>query len=492
MKKPLDLRVCDVMSRPNLLGPYFRGDSWNRWRSIIKATFAEPMTAEEIADFKEVAGGREPPKRRVSEAVYAVGRGGGKDAIASLIATSIAVNFDGKNKLRPGEKAHIVCIAVDRDQAGVVANYIKGYFEEVAALAALIKSIDRNGVTLKNGVVITVATNSFRSVRGRSIICAIFDECAFWRSEDSAVPDIEVAGAIAPGLARMPGSMLILISSVYKRSGLLFQRVRDNFGKDSDDTLAVLGSTPQFNPLFDTRIIERQIAEDGPRYQAEYNSIWRDDLASFIGRELIEAAVDSGVVVRPPETATRYVAFADASGGRVDSFTAAVAHATKDGIVVLDASLERKPPHNPTQVVEEIVALAKSYGCVGIVGDNYGAGLTVEMFARAGMKYTKSERDRSAIYLDMLPLFASGRVRLLDNKRLVSQFSELERRTFPTGRDVVRKGPGSHDDVCNSAAGALVLAASRKAPMVITDAAIAWASTPDRRSPTPADPYRTF
>src|ERR1039457_1211776 len=113
MKKPLNLTIANMMSRPSLLGPHFKGESWNRWKSVIKAAFAEPMTPEEVIAFKEVAGDREPPKQRVNEAVFAVGRDGGKDSVASLIATYIAVTFDPKGKLRPGEKAIIACVAVD-------------------------------------------------------------------------------------------------------------------------------------------------------------------------------------------------------------------------------------------------------------------------------------------------------------------------------------------------------------------------------------------
>jgi hypothetical protein len=471
MKKPLNLRVSDVMNSPKLLGQHFRGTSWDTWRAVLKATFAEPMSDAEIAAFREVAGGRDPPKHRVSEAVYAVGRGGGKDSVASLIVTCIAVNFNPKGKLRPGEVATVLCIAVDRDQAAIVLNYTKAYFEEVPALCAQVKSFDRGGITLKNGVSIVVATNSFRSIRGRSILATVFDECAFWRSEDSAIPDVEVAAAVAPGLARVPGSMSIMISTVHKRSGLLHQRVKDNFGKASDDTLVVLGTTQQFNPLFDAKIIARQIEEDPQRYSAEYNSIWRDDLASFISRELLDAAVDRGVVVRPPSFDVHYHAFADSSGNRHDSFTMAISHREKDGTAVL--SYERKPPFDPSTVVEEIAALLRTYRCSQVVGDNYAAEWTVSAFAKVNIKYTKSERDRSSIYIDCLPLFASGRARLIDNARLVAQFAALERRTFPSGRDRVDHGPSGRDDVCNSAAGALVLAANKKAPMVISAAVMA-------------------
>jgi hypothetical protein len=482
MKKPPAIRVTDAMSNPKLLGPFFAGDSWNTWRAVLKATFAEEMSPSEIEAFRAVAE-RDPPKHRVSKAAFIVGRGGGKDSVASLIATCIAVNFSPKGKLRPGEVATIMCIAVDREQAGIVTNYIKAYFQEIAALAALVKTIDRDGVTLRNGIAIVVATNSYRSVRGRSILCAIFDEVAFWRSEDSATPDVEVAGAVAPGLARIPGSMLILISTVHKRSGLLYLEWKNHYGHNDDDALVVRGTTLQFNPTFDAKTIARQIAEDPQLYGAEYNSQWRDDLATFIMRELLEAAVDRGVLVRPPVLGTNYFAFADPSGGAHDSFTLGISHREKDGSVVLDLLFERKAPFNPSEVTAEIAALLKSYRCTQVTGDKYAAQWVVEAFAKTGIRYIQSEADRSTIYLDCLPLFTSGRARLIDNARMVAQFAALERRTFSTGRDRVDHGKTGKDDACNSAAGALVLASSRRGPMIITDAAIAMARKPDGRPP---------
>jgi hypothetical protein len=468
--------VVDAMTSRRLFGPHFAGDSWNTWRAVLKATFAEPMDDAELATFRSVAE-RSPPKHRVSEAVYIIGRSGGKDSIASLIASVIAVNFDPRGKLRPGEKAVVMCIAVDRTQAGIVYGYIRAAFEQTPALAALVKSIDSESFELHSGVVIEVHTNSYRSVRGRSIICAIFDEVAFWRSEDSATPDVEVAGAVSPGLARMSGSMLILISTAHRRSGLLYQRWKDSYGRDDDDVLVVRGTTLQFNPTFDAKIITRQIESDPQLYNAEYNSQWRDDLSTFISRDLLEAAVDRGVVVRPPVAGTNYHSFADPSGGAHDSFTLAITHREKDDSVVLDLLYERKAPFNPSEATGEIATLLKSYRCTQTTGDRYGAQWVVEAFAKCGITYRTSDRDRSAIYLDCLPLFTSGRCRLIDNQRLVAQFAALERRTFSTGKDRVDHGreTSARDDACNSAAGALVLASGTGG----YDSSLAWVGAPE-------------
>ena len=50
----------------------------------------------------------------------------------------------------------------------------------------------------------------------------------------------------------------------------------------------------------------------------------------------------------------------------------------------------------------------------------------------------------------------SKRVDLLDHPRLLNQFAGLERRTARGGRDSIDHAPGSHDDLCNVAAGVLL------------------------------------
>ncbi len=460
--KPIAISVSQALASEKLFAPHFAGPSWNTWRAVIKAMYAEPMTAAELEIFRSVAD-RNPPTKPVREMVAVAGRGAGKDSVASLIASVTAVNFDPRRKLRPGEKAVVMCLACDREQARIVHGYVRAGFEQIPALAKMATRITDDSIELTNDVVIEVHTTSYRSVRGRSLLAVICDEVAFWRSEDSASPDYEVHGAIQPGLARIPGSTLILISSAHKRSGLLYQKWKDHYGRNDDDVLVVKGTTLQFNPTFDAKIITRQLAADPALYGAEYNSIWRDDLSTFISRELLEAATDSGVLVRPPRQELSYFAFAEPSGGVHDSFALGIAHLdVRNDDVVLDLLFERLAPLNPYETAAEIAALLKAYRCAEVVGDAYAAKWVSEAFARIGITYRKSDADRSAVYLDVLPLFTSGRARLIDNPRLVAQFAALERRTFSTGRDRVDHGRNGHDDLANAAAGALTLAARRR------------------------------
>ena len=146
----------------------------------------------------------------------------------------------------------------------------------------------------------------------------------------------------------------------------------------------------------------------------------------------------------------------------------AIAHA-EGNTAVLDCLFEHRPPFDPAAVVAEIAVLLRSYCISDVTGDKYAAEWVVEAFKKELIKYRSSDRDRSALYLDALPLFTSGRARLVDNPRLVHQFSSLERRTSRTGRDRVDHPAGMHDDAANSAAGALLLASGKSGPLVIGD-----------------------
>ncbi len=454
------VNISALMRSPRLAGPFYAGPSWGMWQAILRATFGEPMTPSEVDAFRTVAE-RDPPKQRVRELIAIAGRGAGKDSVAALIAVAVAIAFKPHGKLRPGERAYVLALAVDRAQAAIVTSYVKGLFDAVPAFAAMVVGdTDGDAIDLANGVTIMVATNSFRTVRGRSLLAVIFDEACFWRSDESANPDEAVYGAVRPGLARVPGSMLIIISSVHKRAGLVYRKWRESYGKNDADVLVVLGSTTQFNPTFDQAIIDADMARDPQLFGAEYYSRWRDDLATFIPRDLIDAAVDISARARPPQSGIAYHAFCDPSGGVQDSFTAAIAHSDKNN-VVLDLVYERKPPLNPSEVVAEVAVLLKSYRLHHVTGDRYAAQWTVEAFKKEGVTYRQSERDRSAIYLDALPLFTAGRARLINNPRMAAQFAALERRTFSNGKDRVDHGAGGHDDLANSAAGALVLAAGK-------------------------------
>ena len=87
------------------------------------------MDEGEIKLFRGVAE-RDPPKRRVRELWAVVGRRGGKDSVASAVACFAAGFIDYRKVLRPGERASVLCLAVDKAQAGIVEKYTRAYFAD--------------------------------------------------------------------------------------------------------------------------------------------------------------------------------------------------------------------------------------------------------------------------------------------------------------------------------------------------------------------------
>jgi hypothetical protein len=451
--------VIDAMLDPQLFEPSFRGETWANWRTILKAAKALPMTADETTFFRSIAGDRDLPTKPVRELWIVAGRRSGKDSIASALACHAAALFDQDHLLRPGERPLVALLACDRDQSRIVLGYIKSFFTDIPMLRAMVTRATATGFALSNGIDIAVATNSFRAVRGRPILCAILDEVAFYRDDTSSLPDVETYKAIMPALATLPGSMLIGISSPYRKAGLLYTKYRDHFGKDSDTTLVVKAPTLTLNPTIDPDIVAQALQDDPAAGRSEWLGEFRSDIGGYVDAAMIESAIDYGVTVRPPRKGVVYRSFCDPSGGAHDSFTAAVAHREADGVVVLDALLEVKAPFNPTSATQQVTDLLKSYRLGNTVADKYGAAWITDAFSKCQIKLQHSDRNRSEIYLDCMPLFTSGRARLLDHRKLATQFGSLERRTSPMGKDIVNHSPGGFDDICNSVAGALVLAA---------------------------------
>jgi hypothetical protein len=455
--------LIDTFNHPRLFQRWFSGASWNGWRVVLKATHGLTLTEAETEFFKTIAGDREPPKHRVREAWFVVGRGGGKDSVASGIAAHAAASFDPKGTLRPGERAVVACFATDKDQAKILFRYAKSYFDSIAPLKAMVERVaDSDGIIeLNNSVDIAILTGNFRSVRGRPILCAILDEIAFFRDDTSLAPDTELYRALLPAL-RLPQSMLIGISSPYRKSGLLFDRWSKTFGQSSDDVLTVQAPSHVLNPVLDLSERDRMMIDDPQAASAEFFAQFRDDLVSFIDPQVVAAAMVAGRAELPFVVGRTYVASVDPSGGSSDSMTLAIAHAEGDR-GVLDLVMEWPAPFSPQQVVGEICDILRRYGITSVIGDRYGGEWCREPFRNRGVEYHLAEWNRSEAYLTLLPALNSGRIELLDNRRLIAQLCGLERRVAKSGRDSVDHPRGGHDDVINAAALALVSAALKPA-----------------------------
>ena len=296
-------------------------------------------------------------------------------------------------------------------------------------------------------------------MRGYTIVAALCDELAFWPTDDLAQPDYEILDALRPGMATVPGAMLLCASSPYARRGALWDAHRRHFGKDGDPVLVWQAATRDMNPTVPQRLVDEAQERDPASAAAEYLAQFRSDLEAFLSLDAVRACVEVGVFERAPVCGVTYAGFADPSGGSSDSFTAAVAHRDGDRLI-LDAVREIRPPFSPADATAELAAFFRGYGVETIKGDKYAGLWPREAFQKHGVTYETADRDRSGLYLELLPIVNSRRVSLLDNPRLVSQLTSLERRVSRGGRDSIDHAPGSHDDLSNAVAGVLATLSS--------------------------------
>jgi hypothetical protein len=477
--------IITALDHPQLFAPFFQGVTWRAWRVFLKALFGLPLEDEhELELYRHHTARTEPPATPFKEAAVVVGRRGGKSRILALVATYLAAFFDYSPYLAPGEVATVAVIAADRKQARTIFRFVIGLMRGVRALAAMIEDETAEAIKLSNRVTIEIHTASFRVTRGYTFAAVLADETAFWRDENSANPDIEIFRALRPGLSTIPGAMLLNASSPYRKSGVLHTNFQRYFGKDGARVLVWRGTTAEMNPSIDTAIIAEAYEDDPASAAAEYGAEFRDDIAEFVPRNVIDACTVRGRFELPPINGVHYTAFVDPSGGTADSMTLAIAHAERE-IGVLDVMREMRPPFSPEAVVAEFAALLRYFHISRITGDRYAGEWPRERFREHRIEYEPSDRPKSEIYRDTLPLLNSGKVELLDLPRLATQFVGLERRTARGGRDSIDHAPGAHDDMANAAAGALLIATGRR-PLVVTDEVVAEVR---RWSPLPSRPY---
>lgn len=455
------MKAVDILRAtrdPHLFGPWLKDRAtWRAWLVFLRALFALPMSSEERELFTRCTGRSTPPTAPATEAWLVVGRRGGKSFIVALVAVFLACFRDYSKHLAPGERGTVMITASDRKQARVIFRYVRALLEGVPMLARLIERTDSESIDLTNSISIEIHTANFRAVRGYTVVAALNDEIAIWYIDDSANPDSEVLTAQRPAMATIPGALLLCIGSPYARRGCMWEAYRDHYGKDGDPVLVWQADTLAMNPTVPQRIIDDAYARDPASAAAEYGAQFRTDVAAFLNEDWLTAAIMEGRYELPPQTGTTYHAFADPSGGGSDAFTLGIAHREKDA-TALDVCRGRRPPFSPEAVVIEFAALLKSYGLHVITGDRYAGQWVVEAFNKHGITYRHAEKSKSEIYLEAEPLFAQGAARLLDNRQLLTELRQLERRTARSGKDSVDHPPRGHDDLANAACGALWLA----------------------------------
>jgi hypothetical protein len=456
------LTILDLLDN---LAWFKTGADWTAWRAFLAALYGLPMTEREYEIYRECTGRSERSDNPPSEAWLAVGRRGRKSAVAALIGLwSAAYRMDYGAIIAKGETPTVPILSRDKYFAGQVRDHAKGIIQ-YSGLSYLLAGEPSGDVIpllvpapsgpYRVDLVIRAAT--IVAARSKTVLGAILDEVAFFRSDESVNPDREIIRGMKPGMSTIPGALLLGLSSPYARRGVLWEKYQEHYGKPGPvlfwqaPTLA-MHDTPQVRA-----VVADAYDEDAISARAEYGAEFRSDVEVFINHEVVNAATAQGITERAPKEHVVYHGFVDPAGGTGDSFTFAVSH--WDGTkAVLDALYSWAPPFDPGDVVNDVVAKAKPYRVRFVTGDHWAGEWPTAMFRRAGLTYYANAEPKSDIYRELLPVLNSGLVSLLDLKVLRQQLVGLDRRTARSGKDSIDHAPGAHDDEANAACGALLLA----------------------------------
>lgn len=463
------ITLTRAMNDAELFGGTFGAASFWTWKVVAKVIDGEPLTEpREIELFKQCTGRTYCRQARcaVRRLIILAGRRAGKDRFESAVGVwRAALCTDWRKYISAGEQAVVILLGRDKKQASILRRYCDGLLE-APLLAREVKRRTDDVVEFRNGATLEIGTNDARLVRGRSAIAVLGSECAYWRTDEHASSnDEEVVAAAVPAMAMCPDNGLLLLgSSVYRKTGYMYRQFKALHGNDaSDEDICWFAPSTVMNPALSAKVIDKALADNPSQARAEYLNVWREDGDDLFAFDLLERYTDHGVAERPPQPGRSYVCFVDpASGVGKDSYALAIAHLEPDQArtVWLDVVRERKPKFSPAAVIAEFVPLLRQYGITKIYSDRYAIGFHLDQWRLNGYPLEPSENTTAENYLGLLPLLLSGRGRLADISTGRSQLASLERVLQSGGRETVRHPQidSAHDDVAAAIAGAMVTA----------------------------------
>ena len=198
----------------------------------------------------------------------------------------------GSGILSVGERGVISIVAADKAQAGVIFGYLLGMLREIPAFANKLVRQTVDTLELANGLIISINTANFRTIRGRTVVLFLADEICFWRdAETSANPAAEVLASVRPAQATVKGALMICASSPYSKSGPAWETSRRYYGKPGNILVWQNAPSRLMNPTLSEDFIASEMERDPVAGRSEYLGEWRDDISAFVQRDIAEAAI---------------------------------------------------------------------------------------------------------------------------------------------------------------------------------------------------------
>lgn len=357
-------------------------------RVIAKIAFGDydpcDLEGEEFELAKELFGGLETvPQSARRFVVMRLGRGSGKTTLCAAYAVYCAVTQ--WVKVGPGDTPYVVVVAPDKPTAQLSISMCREMIRRQPALERLIVGDERQLITLRRPDGLQVKIEAFAasrggsSIRGRTILAFILDEAEFFTSNDTggerayAVNDYDIFRALKPRLIRTGKGMMISTPwPVETLMGTMFDR---NWTKPTD-AVAILAPTPlvRGNDPDVLAMVEDEVSKDPENARREFYC----EVDALLGDGFFDLATLRNCQI-DDEMPRKYnplwpTAAACDLGFKNDSSTLVIVQFDGRKYHLVDA-MEKRPrpgrPLRPSEVVKDFAAVAKRYGCKGIISDGH-------------------------------------------------------------------------------------------------------------------------
>lgn len=443
---------------------------------------------------------RIPPEARRVVVAVAGARAGKTYAIGALRCLHLALTCP-LTTLAPGEEAVAAIIAPDPRQRKQAYNYVLGAARRSPSIAATIEGEPgKESFRLRrpDGVVLVESVPAKRggsAGRGRSLVCAVLEEAAFFLDENHVVNDVEVFRGVQPRV--LTGGQTIISSTPWAEAGLLYTEFVANHPAPRcaaphlvepgtpHRAIAAHAPTLLLRDVEETRGIvaaeeRRDQANAAREYGAQFMSAGTAQL--FSGASIL-SATDRTLMLGSPASECSVVVVGADLGFVNDASVGAAVERGADGYRLLDYR-EQLPtpgaPLKPSQVFANLVGTAKRVGAQEVVGDQHYAESAREAFHDAGLVFipaASGQQGKAEMFAELRRVLEECQLRLPADERLLSQLRDVRRRPLPGGGYAIeqtRTRGGGHGDIV----AALVAAVWR----------LRLARIPERPEAMPEDP----
>lgn len=404
-----------------------------------------------------------PPGARNVLAALCGARAGKSYILCALRLLHLSLTVD-LSMLAPGEVASGPIVAPDLRLARQTLRYIIGAVDAAPGLAAMVRKQGQDALTLlrPDGAVVTMeclpATRGGSAVRGRALFGAILEEACFFRDSNSVINDDEIFKAVAPRI--VPAGQLIIASTPWSESGLLFTLYERNWGSPTDALAAHAPTLLLRNDEHTRELVEQERERDPDNAAREFDAVpMVSGTSDFFDLQAIKQCEDDTMplVLNPQLPQDANAAIGLDTGFRKDPSAGVVVRRSADMYEVAEC-VEIRPPKGgrliPSATLQELFRRAKHHRCAVAVADGHYIETVREHSAGIDLQEAPAGvTGKVDVYTFARRLINEGKVRIpAGNKRLLAQLRQVVQKPTPGGQLSItspRRG-GAHGDLASA------------------------------------------